>query len=62
MFYQCKKLEKIEFPNIKTKELKNMGEMFISCESLKSLDLSNFDTKQVTSFIFHFMAAKALLH
>ncbi len=46
MFFECKKLECIDFGNFDTSKAKYMYGMFWQCASLQSLDISGFDTGQ----------------
>jgi surface protein len=47
MFYNCKKLKSIKFPEEKKISGLNMRNLFLNCSSLTSLDLSSFDTSNV---------------
>lgn len=48
MFYQKRSLTNIEFNNVDTSNVTDMGDMFYNCQDLTSLDLSSFDTSNVT--------------
>ena len=49
MFYNRKKLQKIDFKMLDTQNVTEMGSMFYNCSGLKSLDLTLLDTSKVTS-------------
>ena len=49
MFYNRKKLQKIDFKMLDTQNVTEMGSMFYNCFGLKSLDLTLLDTSKVTS-------------
>ena len=49
MFYNRKKLQKIDFKLLDTQNVTEMGSMFYNCSGLKSLDLTLLDTSKVTS-------------
>ena len=49
MFYYCRSLTKIKFPdNFNTDNVTDMSCMFYECSSLKELNLSSFNTSSVT--------------
>ena len=50
LFYQCKQLKEVNFRNINTSSLENIGALFSECSNLISIDLSNFDTSKITTF------------
>ena len=48
MFSGLSELEKIEFDNFDTSEVRNMENMFLGCEKLDNLDLSSFKTDNLS--------------
>ena len=56
MFYQKRSLTNIEFNNVDTSNVTDMGDMFYNCQDLTSLDLSSFDTSNVTNMRNMFFA------
>ena len=56
MFYQKMSLTNIEFNNVDTSNVTDMGDMFYNCQDLTSLDLSSFDTSNVTNMRKMFFA------
>ena len=53
MFYNCSNLQSINFKNIDTSNVQNMGYIFFNIP-LKSLDLSNFNTSKVVKMPYMF--------
>lgn len=49
IFEEMPLLEKVDFTNCNTEDLKNMYAMFYKCPSLKTVDLSGLDTSKVES-------------
>ena len=47
MFYECRKLEKVDVECFDTSNVKNMNCMFYQCKSVQKLDVSKFDTSNV---------------
>ena len=63
MFYNRKKLQKIDFKMLDTQNVTEMGSMFYNCSGLKSLDLTLLDTSKVTSMyqMFYYESMKLFL-
>lgn len=59
-FYNCSKLQTIEFGEWNTENVTNMSYLFSGCSLLKSLDLSSFNTNKVTTMSYMFSACKTL--
>ena len=53
-FYECKNLTDVDFTNLDTSAVTDMGHMFEYCCSLTSLDLSSFNTSAVTDMGYMF--------
>ena len=47
LFYDCKKIKKLDLSNFHTKYIYNMSNMFAGCNSLSSINLSNVYTHNV---------------
>ena len=54
MFYSFANLVAINFDNVDTSQVTDMGSMFWYCTKLTSLDLSKFNTRQVTDMDYMF--------
>lgn len=54
MFYNCQKLTKVDFTNIKTDNVISMNYMFYQCISLTSIDFSKLNTQLVTDTSYMF--------
>lgn len=59
MFYQKRSLTNIEFNNVDTSNVTDMGDMFYNCQDLTSLDLSSF-TSNVTDMSYMFYCCSKL--
>ena len=46
-FRSCTSLKKVNFSNLDTSQVKNMGHLFANCTTLTSINLSSFDTSNV---------------
>ena len=60
MFYECSKLESVEFNGFDTTYVTNMSYMFYRCEALTSLDVSGWNTSSVTNMSHMFYECEAL--
>ena len=49
MFYDCKRLIKLDLSRFNTENVNNMSYLFYFCKCLTNLDLSNFNTQYVTN-------------
>ena len=47
LFYDCKKIQKLDLSNFNTQYIVNMSNMFKGCNSLSSIDLSNVNAQNV---------------
>ena len=47
MFTGCTSLTYVDFSNVGTANVEEMGQLFTDCESLKTIDLSGLDTQNV---------------
>ena len=54
MFEVCRNLTTLDSSRFNTKNIVDMGCMFLDCENLMSLDVSNFDTSKVTDMGYMF--------
>lgn len=59
-FYNCTKLQTIEFDEWNTENVTNMSYLFSGCSALNSLDLSSFNTNKVTTMAYMFNTCKSL--
>ena len=60
MFWRCTNLESVNFNNIKTPSLNNIGLLFYGCKSLLSVDLSSLNTSSVTNMASMFFNCTSL--
>ena len=60
VFYNCTKLEEIDFSECSNIKISNAYRMFYNCNNLTSLDLSNFDTSNVTDMSSMFYNCSSL--
>ena len=61
MFYDCSKLQSINFGNFNTSNAIKMFSMFEGCSSLTSLNLSSFNTSKVESMDYLFYNCSSLI-
>ncbi|MBO7253430.1 MAG: BspA family leucine-rich repeat surface protein [Oscillospiraceae bacterium] len=54
MFYNCKKLNRLDLSTLNTGMVRDMGHMFVMCFKLQSVDLSGWDTSRVTTMAWMF--------
>lgn len=60
MFEVCRNLTTLDSSRFNTKNIVDMGCMFLDCENLMSLNVSNFDTSKLLTWVICSMVAAVL--
>ena len=60
MFFDCKRLSKLDLSNFNTSKVQRMDEMFSGCSSIEELDLSSFSFSSVEEIKEMFMDCTSL--
>jgi len=60
LFYGCKNLKNVIFPEKKYKNIFNIGYMFYNCKTIEYIDLSSFDTNNTKLMCWMFLGCSNL--